>query len=403
MFLVANLLIIETLMIMFGIAVLIIVISNFFKIPHIIAYLITGIVLSPNTSGLLGEFEEVEILSEIGIILLLLTIGMEFSFANLKRLKKYLIRGGLLQVGLTILFVALFNYITGYNLPQSIFWGFLVSLSSTAIVLKLLQDKMQINTDHGKIILAMLLFQDIAVVLLVLFVPILSGSDLNVWTSLGMMLVKFGALALVSIILARFIIPRFLKGIMKMNNQEVFLIATIFMVTGIIFLTSWMGLSPALGAFIAGLIIAETDYNRLAISCFLPFRHVFISFFFISMGMLLDYQVLIDFAPRIAFYLGVIYILKYLSGLIAGYSLARKFQVASMVSLALLQVGEFSFVLADTGFTAGIINSRDYQVFIAVSIITMMLSPMFITRGKPISSFLYNLWPGRVQKKMVSD
>ena len=305
--------------IVFGVTVVVIILCNFLKIPYLMGYLLTGVLLSPNTTSLLQDAEEVDTYAEVGIILLLFTVGLEFSFSNLKRIRHYVLVGGALQVLFTAVlataFIGLAYDTTTWN--ESIFWGLLYAPSSTAIVIKILQDKVKINTAFGKVVLAVLLFQDLIVVPFMLFVPILAGEGGN---PVYEVLIMVGKLLLVGGIaygLARFVIPRFLDQIMKIQSQEVFLIATIFMVAGITLLTSEFGLSLALGAFIAGIMVAETDYNRLAISCFLPFRYVFISFFFISMGMLLDYHIFLTDIDRVAFWLGFSLLVKVLAGTLA--------------------------------------------------------------------------------------
>ena len=173
---------------------------------------------------------------------------------------------------------------------ESIF--FLYALSSTAIVIKVLQDTNKVNTPHGRFILAVLLFQDIMIVPLMLLTPIIAGQgDGSPLLAIGVLILKIILMGVIAVALAKYVLPYLLKTVMKVQSQEVFLIAVVFIVTGIALLTEELGLSLALGAFIAGLIIAETEYSHMAISCFLPFRYVFMSFFFISMGMLLDYKI----------------------------------------------------------------------------------------------------------------
>jgi CPA2 family monovalent cation:H+ antiporter-2 len=375
---------------LFGLTLIVIIICNYLKIPHLVGYLIAGIILSPNTSSLLSEAHEVEAYAEIGVILLLFTVGLEFSFGNLKKIQKYVLLGGFLQVVLTILITAGLILLMGRQVQESVFWGFVIALSSTAIVIKILQDKVKLNTPHGKVVLAVLLFQDIVIVPLMLFTPLLAGEGENPLLEIAMLLLKLGVIALISYVLAKYIIPKLLYQVMKIQSQEVFLITSIAIVVGIALLTSWMGLSLALGAFIAGLIIAETDYNRLAISCFLPFRYVFISFFFISMGMLLDYMVFIEQFGAILFWLSFILLVKISSGFLAGTSLKVGWKTSLMAGLALAQIGEFSFLLARHGLDYKLISEVNYQIFLAVSIITMALAPFVLNNLERITEFADN-------------
>jgi len=365
--------------IIFGVAIIVILVCNFFKIPHLVGYLITGIILSPNTTNILRQTTEVETFAEIGVILLLFTIGLEFSFSNLNKIRRYITIGGGLQVLLTIALTTILIVLIGRSFPESIFWGFVIALSSSAIVIKMMQDKNEINTPYGKVTLAILLFQDIVVVPLMLFTPILAGeSEGNILLEVASLIGKVALLIVVSLILTKYIIPKFFYQVMKIRNQEVFLIATIFFVIIITLFTHHLGLSLALGAFVAGLIISETDYNRLAISCILPFRYVFISFFFISMGMLLDYQVFMTQYLLVGFWFVFILFVKILVTSLSARVLGLSRKNAFCVGLSLAQVGEFSFILALTGLNNGLISELNYQIFLSVSILTMALTPFLL-------------------------
>ena len=370
----------------FGVATAVIIICNFLKIRYIIGYLITGVLLSPNTSSYFADMEEVEVYAEIGIILLLFTVGLEFSFTNLKRIKNYVLIGGTSQVFLTIFLTAgLVWLIMHPTIEESLFWGFLYALSSTAIVVKVLQDANKINTPHGRFILAVLLFQDIMIVPLMLFTPILAGVGNE--QPLEALLLLIGKLVLMggfSYLLARFIIPFFLKTVMKVQSQEVFLIALVFIVTGIALVTEELGLSLALGAFIAGLIIAETDYNHMAISCFLPFRYVFMSFFFISMGMLLDYNIFVTDLHLILFWFVFALAVKAIAGTLAARIMKIDWRTALAAGFSIAQIGEFSFVLAQSGLEFELISPKNYQLFLAVSILLMSVTPFIVTKAEHI-------------------
>jgi len=365
--------------IIFGVAITVIYVCNLLKIPHLVGYLITGIILSPNSTSILSQGDEVETFAEIGVILLLFTIGLEFSFSNLRKIKRFILLGGGLQVLLTIFVTAMLIVLMGRSVRESVFWGFVLALSSSAIVIKMLQDRNEINSDNGKITLAMLLFQDVMIVPLMLLTPILAGqSDENVLISISLLVGKVLLLGLISVILAKYIIPKFFYQIMKIKNQEVFLIATLFFVLIITMFTQQLGLSVALGAFVAGLIIAETDYNRLAISCILPFRYVFISFFFISMGMLLDYNIFLTDFMLIGFWFIFILFVKILTSTMAAKALKVNNSTALLVGLSIAQVGEFSFILALAGLRNGLISETNYQIFLSVSILTMALTPFIL-------------------------
>lgn len=380
--------ILQNICLMFAVAVGVVLICHTLKIPFLIGYLITGVLLSPNNTNLLNNAEEVDMYAEIGVVLLLFSVGLEFSFGNLRKLKKYVLLGGLFQVCFTILLSAILFSIFGRSREESIFWGFVICLSSTAIVIKVLQDRLMLGKEHGRIILSYLLFQDIAVVPLLLLTPILAGQAGNAFEEIGLLIAKLGGMGLLAFVLARWVIPWFLNRIMKLQSQEIFLIATILIVTGIALLTSLMGLSLSLGAFIAGLIIAETDYNKIAISCFIPFRYVFICFFFISMGMLLDLSMVACHWLQIALWLVLVLVVKFLAGYLASRVLRVSATLSIMVGLSIAQIGEFSFVLAKSGVDFGLIPRIDYQVFLAVAILTMALAPVLINRAAVIEKYI---------------
>ncbi|NQX77952.1 cation:proton antiporter [Gilvibacter sp.] len=371
---------------LFGVATAVIIICKFLKIRYIIGYLITGVLLSPNTTGYFADMQEVEVYAEIGIILLLFTVGLEFSFSNLKRIKNYVLLGGASQVIFTIVLTAgLIWLLMGSSLEESIFWGFLYALSSTAIVVKVLQDTNKITSPHGKFILAVLLFQDIMIVPLMLFTPILAGAgDGSPIMALAILVGKMVLMGGIAFLLARYIIPYFLKEVMKVQSQEVFLIALLFLVTGIALLTEKLGLSLALGAFIAGLIIAETEYHRMAISCFLPFRYVFMAFFFISMGMLLDYEIFTTKPGWIAFWFFFALLVKATAGMLAVKVLKLEWKTALAVGFSIAQIGEFSFVLAQSGLEYELISENNYQIFLAVSILLMSVTPFIVGKAEHI-------------------
>ncbi|QDH81059.1 hypothetical protein FKX85_19235 [Echinicola soli] len=370
---------------LFGVATAVIIICRFLKIRYIIGYLITGVLLSPNTSTYFADMEEVDVYAEIGIILLLFTIGLEFSFANLRKIQRYVLGGGSAQVFFTIVITAVLIWLVmrpGWE--ESIFWGFLYALSSTAIVIKTLQDANKIATLHGKFILAVLLFQDIMIVPLMLFTPIVAGVGGDLLPALGWLLGKLVLMGGIAYLLARYVIPYLLKTVMKVQSQEVFLIALIFIVTGIALLTEQLGLSLALGAFIAGLIIAETDYNHMAISCFLPFRYVFMSFFFISMGMLLNYEIFVTDFEWIVFWTLFAFAVKAAAGILAVKVMGLEWKTALAVGFSIAQIGEFSFVLAQSGLEYELISANNYQIFLAVSIILMSVTPFIVSNAEKI-------------------
>jgi len=367
----------KELLVIFGLAIVVTSVFSRLRVPVVVGLLITGVLCGPNGLRLVAHSHEVDVMAEIGVVLLLFTIGIEFSFDSLVRIKRAALLGGLLQVGLTFLAGFSITLAAGRDHSQAVFFGLLLALSSTAIVLKLLQDRAEMDSPHGKVALGVLIFQDIAVVPMVLIVPLLGGAEGNFLNSILIMSAKAAGVVIFVYLLARYVVPVVLYQVAKLQFREVFLLTIIFLGMGVAFATYRLGLSPALGAFLAGLIISESEYSHKAFSDLLPFRDVFTSLFFVSIGMLLDINFVLEhWILLIPLALGVVALKSFLAGastIIIGLPL----RVAILAGLWLAQVGEFSFILAKTGMDYNMMDKSTFQVFLAVSIFTMMLTPLF--------------------------
>ena len=362
------------------------------KLPLLVGLMLTGIAIGPYGFGLVKEIGAIELLAEIGVMLLLFTIGLEFSLGRIREMKRLVVIGGGLQVGITILAVAAAAYFFGRGISQAIFFGFLVALSSTAIVLKTYVERNEVDAPHGRAAVGILLFQDISIVFMLLMVPLLGGEDIVSFTAIVLDL-GGSLLALVLIVLgAWFVIPRFLKQIVRLRSPEVFLLTVVLMCLGISGVTSHFGLSLALGAFIAGMVLADSDYSHQVLADVLPFRDVFNSLFFVSIGMLLSLAAL--WAN-----LGTVVLLVFL--LVVGkafivWAIVRLMgfpqRVSTITALGLAQIGEFSFVLAKTGRGANLLPDGDYQSFLAASIISMIATPFLINAAPRIAYFVQSIF-----------
>jgi CPA2 family monovalent cation:H+ antiporter-2 len=377
--------ILSDILIILGCSVVVVLLFQRFRLPTILGFLITGVVVGPNGFGFIQASHEVEILSEIGVILLLFIIGLEFSLSSLAAIQRTVFIGGTLQVAGTIGATALVFNAARMPLPSAVFLGFLLSLSSTAIVLKLLQEKGEISAPHGKIALAILIFQDIVVVPMMLFTPMLAGQSDNVVVSLLVLLAK--GLFIIGFVIAsaRYVVPRLMYAVARTKSKELFVLTTVVLCFSVALLTSSMGLSLALGAFLAGLIISESEYSHQATSNVLPFREIFASIFFVSVGMLLDVQFLLRHLPLIAGFTLVTVLAKGLLAGLAALVLRYPPRTVIMVGLSLCQVGEFAFILSKTGLTYNLLTNDTYQYFLSVSILTMGLTPFLINRAGAIS------------------
>ncbi|MBL6449204.1 cation:proton antiporter [Fulvivirga sp. 29W222] len=378
----------QDVIVILGLSVVVILIFQRLKLPTILGFLITGVVAGPHGLSLVEASHEVEILSEIGVILLLFIIGLEFSLKSLAAIKKAVFLGGSFQVFVTIAVASLIAYLMDYSLTKAVFIGFLFSLSSTAIVLNLLQSRSEINSPHGKISLAILIFQDIIVVPMMLLAPILSGrTDDVAFTLLSLALKTLFVIGLV-VLAARYIFPRLLYEVAKTRSRELFILTIVVSCLAVAWLTSSIGLSLALGAFIAGLIISESEYSHQATSQVLPFREIFTSFFFVSIGMLLDVSFFYQHLFPILGFTVVVFIIKGLIATLAGAVLKYPPRVSILTGLALFQVGEFAFILSKVGIENGLIDSGTNQYFLSISILSMGITPLvFMASGNIINLF----------------
>lgn len=376
----------EDLLILLSFSVVIVFILQRLKLPSILGFLVTGMVIGPYGFSLIDAVEQVEIISEIGVILLLFVIGMELSLKQLSAIKKTVFVGGFLQVGITVMVTGGAYYLLGYPANEAVFVGFLFSLSSTAIVLNVFQDRNEISTPQGRNALAILIFQDIIVVPMMLVTPIMAGKTTDITQSVLLLLVKTLVVVVITIVSARYIVPRFMHLIAKTKSKELFLLTTITLCFAVAFLTSEAGLSLALGAFLAGLIISESEYSHQATSIILPFRELFTSFFFISVGMLLDLRFFLDHFSTIMLLVVGVYFIKSMIASFAVAVLKYPARTVFLTGLALFQVGEFAFILSKVGIANGLLSEATNQYFLAVSIVSMLLTPFVIIFAEDITN-----------------
>lgn len=365
--------------VIFVLSVLVLFIFHKIKAPTIVGFLVTGVLAGPQGMGLIQAVDQVEVLSEIGVILLLFTIGLEVSLKDLMKIKKYVLVGGSLQVSLTILAVYAIMRFMEYPAGTSIFLGFLVSLSSTAIVLRIIQSKDELYTPQGRTILGILIFQDIAIVPLMLATPLLPGAIGDTTDSSLAIIARGLGLIVLVIISAKWIVPTTLYHIARIGDRELFLLSLVGICFAVAWITSLAGLSLGLGAFLAGLTISESQYSHQAFGSVLPLRDAFTSFFFVSIGMLLDVNFLMQNPQYILLLASGVMLLK---ALIAGTVIAflgLPLRITILVGLALSQIGEFSFVLSKVGLEYALLSKDIYQIFLDVAVLTMAATSFIIS------------------------
>lgn len=396
----------KDLLVIFCFSILVILVGYRFNLPPVVGFLVTGVIAGPHGLGLVEKLDDVERLAQIGIILLLFGIGLEFSIKKLIKVKKFFLLGGSLQVGLTILISTLVGQISERPWGESIFIGSVLAMSSTAIVIRFLEQKGETQSPHGKLAIAILIFQDMIAIPIILLTPFLisTGAENRFDPSTFFLLGKGLVILAFAFICAQRIVPPLLDAVAKTRNKELFLLTVLAICFGVAWLTSSLGLSLTIGAFTAGLILSESEYSHEAISHIFPFQALFISFFFVSVGMLLNVDFLIHHVTLItALAIGAL-TLKALIGAVSTLILRMPLRTAVLTGIAISQIGEFSFVLAKTGFSLGLGTDYYYQLFLAVSILTLAISPVLISFSQNIASWFTKLpFPDKLKTGAIQE
>ncbi len=377
--------IIKELVIILIVSVPIIFLFKKINIPSVVGFLIAGIIIGPYGFKLISEINQIEVMAEIGVLLLLFSIGLEISLKQLIEMKKFLLIAGGLQVLITIIISSVIFYLWGIQLNRAVFLGILISLSSTAVVLKLLSDKNELETPHGKISLGILIFQDLAIVPIFLLLPIFnSGDGFSIGGIIFQLFYAFAAVFII-ILLAKYLMPKILFQLAKLRMREAFTVGTILLFLGTAYLTHTIGLSFALGAFVAGLILSESEFNHQVVSEIIPLKDVFNSIFFVSVGLLLNINFVITFPLLLLSASLLLIILK--SSIITFIVKIIKYplRVGIITGLGLAQIGEFSFVTAQVGLGLNLIDNEFYNALIACTIFTMVLTPFLQKLGEVIA------------------
>ena len=348
------------------------------RLPTIVGFLLAGVIIGPNGLQLITSLSQVETLAEIGVVLLLFSIGLEFSFETIVSVQRRVIWAGLLQVGLTILLVLALTRFFGLSIEIGIFYGFLLSLSSTAIVLRIYNDRREINSIQGRLASGVLLFQDLCIVPMMLLLPVLGQSGKGSLVSIVWAVAK-ALFALVLIVwAARRFLPRLLHQVALLRNREIFILFVVLICLGTAWLASESGLSLALGALIAGLVISESELSHQIIADVLPLRDCFSGIFFISIGMLLNLDLLTRDLLTPLMNLLLIVGIKSLLIFAVFWWLYGSIRLAVLLGLSLAQVGEFSFILAKAGINYKLLTPANEQLFLAGSILSMIATPFLI-------------------------
>lgn len=372
------------LIVVLALAVGIILLFRRLRLPGVLGFILAGMLAGPHVLGWVDKVETVEMLAELGVIFLLFVIGMEFSLTKLASIGFTVFVGGSLQAVLTIALVTGIGVLLGLPTPAAVFTGFLVTLSSTAIVLRILQEQGTTDAPFGRISAAILIFQDILVVPMMLITPMLAGHSTDIGHDLLLLLGKMVLLIVGVYVSGRFAVPRLLRLVATGRNKELFIITVVVLCFAAAWITRSLGLSLALGAFFAGLIISGTDQAYHATGIVQPFHELFMSFFFVSIGMLVDPALFVEHPFLVTGLALLVLLVKTITGSLSVWVLRHPVNTALKCGIALFQVGEFAFVLAITGLSNGLLTPAHHQLFLAVSILTMGLTPFALAHSDGI-------------------
>lgn len=380
------------LVILIAVALPVVLLAYRLRIPSVVGFLVSGVAIGPTALGLVRETESVAALAELGVVLLLFAVGLELSLSRIMRMGRTVLRAGGFQVLATMVAVLGIALLLGQEWRDGVLFGALIALSSTAIILKVYADRGELDSLHGRMVVAILLFQDLCVVPLMLFLPLLAGADadpLVLVRDIGIAVAVTGTL----LVVGRYAIPPLLARVVAMRHQEIFTLVIVAIGLAAAYLTSSFGLSLALGAFLAGLIISESEFGLQALSDILPFRDTFSGIFFISVGMLLDLEYVAGHAAAVlGLALGIV-VLKTLIVWGVVRVVRSSLREGLVAGLGLAQVGEFSFILASSAVALGVLSSGGYQLFLGAAILTMLIAPFAVAAAPDIAEWVFRFRP----------
>ena len=384
-----------------GLAIPIVALAHRVRLPPLVAFLLTGVLIGPSGAGLIPDPEAVSALSEIGVVLLLFAIGLEFSLSVVLRWGRSVLVAGGAQAGGMIALVAGAGAALGVPLGRALFYGFLAAMSSTAVVTRAYSDRGELDTPPGRESVSILLFQDLCVVPFMLLAPLLAGREEAAGTDLWLRVL--GGLAVVGALVVggRAVVRWTLDRVVLVRDRELFTLSIGFFAVATALVTAGVGFSLAIGAFLAGLIISDSEYGLQALSDVLPFRALFSGVFFTSIGMLLDVPLVLG-QPLLV--IGAALALIAVKALVTTGAVVlrgRSLDVGLTTGLSLAQVGEFSFVLAAAGLPLGLFADGHYQLFLSVAALSMMATPFLVATARPIADALVRRLPGR--RRAVAD
>lgn len=372
------------------------------RLPAMLAYFTVGLLLGPSTFGILPDTEANHQLAEFGIVFLMFSIGLEFSLSQLYSMRRVVLGVGGTQVAITLAIVITICILLGLSGPASVVIAGALTMSSTAIVSKMLVERLDLNSRHGRLSIGVLLFQDLAVVPFLVLIPAFAADSNDLVNILGLAMIKVAAVLAVLFLAGKTLMNRWFSLMARQRSRELFVMNVLMVTLVLAYVTKLAGLSYALGAFIAGMLISETRYRYQVESDIAAFRDILLGLFFITIGMLLDIQQL---AANIGLVLAVVAAMIVFKALVIAL-LARAFGyepgVAVRAGVTLAQAGEFSFVLLALGFQRGLIGGEVFQVVLAAVLLSMIVAPLIIQRNLQIAEFFARSYT-RNRSRQIED
>jgi len=362
--------------------------ARFLKQSAIIGYLLAGVVIGPYALGLIQESDEIRVLATIGVVLLLFILGVKFSLREMFRVRKVAIGGGLFQMLLTTGLGIGVALLLGWSLIEAVTLGFLIAISSTMVVIGMLTERGELGSVHGRVMIGILLLQDVAAAFMMFILPALGSAAGNLPAALGLAVLKAVIFLTLVLLLGTWVVPRFIKRVAGRGSREMFILAGAVLCFGGAFGAYYFGLSAALGAFAVGLLISESDFAHQVIGDMTPLRDIFSAIFFVSVGMLIDLPFMAEnITSVIAIVLAIV-----LGKFVICAATARLFgytgKTIPLVGAGMIQIGEFSFVLAELGLGAGVISEYSYSLILASAMISIILTPFIYSLTSNVSTRL---------------
>jgi len=375
----------QSVLVLLATAVLVVVVFRSLRLPPLLGYLIVGVAIGPHALAWIPDFSEARGLAEIGVVFLMFSIGLEFSLPKLVTMRRIVFGLGAAQVLSTLLIVWGIATVLGVEWRAGLILGGVIAMSSTAILARLLAERLELNSQHGRQIIGILLFQDIAVVPLLILIPALAAGTADLAANLGLALVKAAVVLTLMLFIGQRLMRRWFHLVAQQKSSELFVLNVLLITLGLAYITEIAGLSLALGAFIAGALISETEYRYQVEVDIKPFRDVLLGLFFVTIGMLLDVRVVFEQAPAVFLSLAALLVLKSL--LVFGLSLAFRTDsaVALRTGLALAACGEFGFVLLARADTLGLMQAQIMQPVLAAMLLSMLAAPFIVERSERLA------------------